>query len=594
MSPADEYAGRLGVWESRASRLQALQSRLGSARLLLAAVAVVIAWESLHGHVLSPLWLSAPIAGFVGAVIYHAGVRRDRARAERAAAFYRSGLARIQDRWAGGGRQGERFAEAEHPYAADLDLFGTGGLFELLCAARTRMGEEALARWLLTPASLGEIRERHACLADLRDRLDLREDLAVLGDDENVGVQPRSLLAWAESANVLDRPWIRWAARLLPLASLLAAATWAVLGLLEPFLAVVLAEVAVLYLLKARLGEVLVSTESAFEDLKMFAGLLARVESEPFEVAEMRALVRALASGERSAARCMGRLSTLAALAESRQNPVVSWFFSVPLLYSVQVGLAAERWRRAHGAKVRTWAEVAGRFEALSSIAQYSFEHPDDPLPDLEEGAPPRFRALSLGHPLIPPARCVRNDVDLSGRARVLLVSGSNMSGKSTLLRAVGVNAVLAMAGAPVRARSLTLTPLQVGASIRINDSLSEGRSRFYAEITRLRQLYELAGAAPRLLFLLDEVLQGTNSMDRRIGAEAIVRALLEREAIGLVSTHDLALTEMHGLGEGRLRNVHFEDEVRDGRITFNFTLRDGVVAKSNGLELMRSIGLKV
>ncbi len=176
----------------------------------------------------------------------------------------------------------------------------------------------------------------------------------------------------------------------------------------------------------------------------------------------------------------------------------------------------------------------------------------------------------------------------------MLLVSGSNMSGKSTLLRAVGMNVVLAMAGAPVRVRRLRLTPLRVGASIRINDSLQEGSSRFYAEIKRLQQIFDFAAADPPLLFLLDELLQGTNSKDRRVGAEGIVRALLNRGAIGLVSTHDLALTDIGGTGERRLHNVHFQDELENGRMLFDYKLREGIVTKSNGLALMRSIGLDV
>jgi DNA mismatch repair ATPase MutS len=168
------------------------------------------------------------------------------------------------------------------------------------------------------------------------------------------------------------------------------------------------------------------------------------------------------------------------------------------------------------------------------------------------------------------------------------------MSGKSTLLRAVGINTVLAMAGAPVRARSLRMTPLQVGASIRVNDSLQEGSSRFYAEITRLRKILDFAGQLPALLFLLDELLQGTNSKDRRIGGEGIVRGLVDRGAIGIVSTHDLALTEIGGPLDGHLRNLHFQDELHAGKISFDYKLRDGVVTKSNGLELMRSIGLDV
>jgi DNA mismatch repair ATPase MutS len=265
-----------------------------------------------------------------------------------------------------------------------------------------------------------------------------------------------------------------------------------------------------------------------------------------------------------------------------------------PLMYSLQIGFAAEAWRREHGSAVRCWLGGTGEMEALISIATYSYEHPADPFPEFVESHAASFVGEELGHPLIPAAKCVRNSVHICGETRVLLVSGSNMSGKSTLLRTVGINAVLAMAGAPVRARRLQLTPLQVGASIRVNDSLHEGNSRFYAEITRLRQIYELAGHKPALLFLLDELLQGTNSHDRRIGSEGIVRAFVELGAIGLVSTHDLALTDIGGLGQGSLHNVHFQDELENGRMKFDFTLREGVVTKSNGLELMRSIGLKV
>jgi len=260
----------------------------------------------------------------------------------------------------------------------------------------------------------------------------------------------------------------------------------------------------------------------------------------------------------------------------------------------VQVAFAAERWRQAHGSAVRRWLRVIGEIEALLCLANYSYEHPDEPFPEFVPGSA-SFEATGLGHPLVSEATCVRNHVRLCEETRVFLVSGSNMSGKSTLLRTVGINAVLAMAGAPVRAQRLRLTPLHVGASIRVNDSLQEGSSRFYAEITRLRALFDLAGSGgPPLLFLLDELLQGTNSHDRRIGAEGMVHALLNRGAIGLVSTHDLALAEIGGFLNGQLSNVHFQEEFENGRMHFDYKLRPGVVTKSNGLALMRSIGLDV
>jgi DNA mismatch repair ATPase MutS len=266
---------------------------------------------------------------------------------------------------------------------------------------------------------------------------------------------------------------------------------------------------------------------------------------------------------------------------------------NIPLMYAVQVAYAAEAWRSAHGAAVRPWLAAIGEIEALLSLSGYSYEHPADPFPEIVDG-PPCFIADQLGHPLIPAAKCVRNNINICGETRVLLISGSNMSGKSTLLRAVGINAVLAMAGAPVRADRIQLTPLQIGASILINDSLQEGSSRFYAEITRLRHICDLAENHPPVLFLLDELLQGTNSKDRLIGAEGVVRALLESGAIGLISTHDLALTNIGEQKDTRLHNVHLQDEIENGKMKFDFKLQDGIVTKNNGIELMRLIGLKV
>jgi DNA mismatch repair ATPase MutS len=251
----------------------------------------------------------------------------------------------------------------------------------------------------------------------------------------------------------------------------------------------------------------------------------------------------------------------------------------------------AERWRAAHGGAMRAWLDVLGELEAYTSLSRYSYEHPDYPLPVFVAGNA-SLRAVQLGHPLLPAATRICNDVAIVAPTRILLVSGSNMSGKSTLLRTIGINTVLAMAGAPVCAGSLELTPLQVGASIRVNDSLHEGSSRFYAEITHLRQLFEPAELP--LLFLLDELLQGTNSADRRVGAQGVIRALLKKGAIGLVSTHDLALTDLAGLEAQALINVHFQDEIKDGRLVFDFKLQPGIVTKSNGIELMRSIGLDV
>ena len=592
MSPSEEYAQRLSSRQSRVAHYEKIHIRLGNLRLVLAFLAVVVGWASFGRHYLSPWWLGAPIAAFVATAAYHSGILRARELASRAATFYRNGMARLEDRWDQIGETGERFDDPHHVYAADLDLFGKNSLFQLLSTARTRMGEDTLAQWLLSPASIGSVRERHIAVSELRDQIDLREELAVLGEDAGVGVHPDALLRWSEAPNQMNPLWLRSLAPALAGLAASGVAVWAYFGSATPLILIVLTEAIVTYRLREPLEAVLHEAEHAFRDLDLLSGALARLEAQTFQTPRLQALQRELSSGQVKSSRAIGQLRTLVNWIDSRHNIAVQ-MLDAPLMYSVQVAFAAEHWRRTHGSAVRRWLIAIGEAEALLSLASYSFEHPSDPFPEVAEGVAV-FESNDLGHPLIPAERCVRNDVSIGGENRVLLVSGSNMSGKSTLLRAVGLNAVLAMAGGPVRARGLRLTALQVGASIRVNDSLREGSSRFYAEIARLRRILDLAEGEPPLLFLLDELLQGTNSKDRRIGAEGIVHALVKRGSIGLVSTHDLALTDIGGPENGDLRNVHFQDELENGAMKFDYKLRDGVVTKSNGLELMRSVGLEV
>jgi hypothetical protein len=288
----------------------------------------------------------------------------------------------------------------------------------------------------------------------------------------------------------------------------------------------------------------------------------------------------------------LARLGRIVDCLDSRENIFVRLtepFF----LWTPYWAIEAEKWRRESGPTVRRWLTALGAIEAISSLASHAYEHPDDSFPEFAaEG--PWLEAEGIAHPLIAEARAIRNDVRLGGELRVLIVSGSNMSGKSTLLRTLGTNVALAQAGAPVRARRMKLSPLALGASIRVTDSLQEGVSRFYAEILRLRQILDETSGNLPVLFLIDEFMHGTNSHDRRIGAEAMVRGLVERGAIGLITTHDLALADIaDGLG-ARAANVHFEDRVENGRIEFDYMMRPGVVRKSNAIELMRSVGLEV
>jgi hypothetical protein len=590
---AETYARRLGERRARAGTLLRTDRRLSAARLAVFFGGAALSLAVFFGRVLSPAWLLPPALVFGALLLVHDRVIRRRERAERAVAFYERGLARIAHRFAGTGEPGERFRDPRHPYAEDLDLFGRGSLFELLCAARTREGEERLAAWLLAPAAPAEVRERQQAVAELRERLDLREDLAVLGEDVRAGLHAAALRRWGEAPAAFSRPTLLRALG-AALSALSLAALWLWIrgdsGPL-PFLGALVVQALFAHALRAPVARVVGAVDLPARDLALLSELLARLEAERPASARLTALRAELDGDGHPPSKRIAQLRLRVDLLEARRNQLFAPLAAL-LLWKTQCALALEAWRRGGGPAVGRWIDAVGEIEALASLAGFAGERADARFPELAEGAP-RFEAAGLGHPLIPPRRCVRNDLRLGAEPAVLVVSGSNMSGKSTFLRSAGTAAVLAQAGAPVCAERLALSPLQVGASLRVQDSLQEGTSRFQAELLRLRAVKELAErGAPPVLFLLDEILHGTNSHDRALGAEAVVRGLVERGAMGLVTTHDLALARVADALAPRAANVHFEDQMVDGRMVFDYRLRPGVVTRGNALELMRAMGL--
>jgi hypothetical protein len=589
--PRDEYRRRAEQQQTRAAEAGRLEETISRARLGVALAAALVAALAYGLGRLSPWWLVAPAVAFAALVVAHGRVRRRRRRAERARAFYERGLARLDGRWVGAGRTGARFLDPHHPYAEDLDLFGPGSLFELLCGARTALGEETLAAWLLAPAELSSVRARQSAVQELTPRLDMREDLAVLGEDVAATVRSDALGSLAATAAGPPGTRLRLGAAAVTAVALGIAALWSVgWAPLPVALGALAVQGAVRWRLRGRVRDADRAVAGHGPDLEVLAAVLARFERESFASAMLAGLHAELATGGRRPSQVVRRLRLLVDLFDSRRN---QFFAPVALLtmWDVHLALAIEAWRARHGASTGAWLGTVGRLEALSSLAGFAWEHPADVYPDLDERQT-CFEAQALGHPLMPEARCVRNDVVLGGATRVLIVSGSNMSGKSTLLRSVGVNAVLALAGAPVRASHLRLSRLAVGATLRIRDSLQEGTSRFYAELVRLRDLVRIAEGPVPLLFLLDEILHGTNSHDRRLGAAAVVSGLVDKGAIGLVTTHDLALSAVADDPAVRGANVHFEDRLENGQMVFDYRMRPGVVQTSNALALMRTLGL--
>jgi hypothetical protein len=487
-----------------------------------------------------------------------------------------------------------------------------------------------LASWLTAPADPDAVRARQAAVGELAPMLDLREGLAVAGIDVRAAVQTDRLLAWAEAplhqAGVLRAVvWFFTAATLVGIVHLALTGVWL------PLLVLTVLHAAALRLFRDRIDAMLSAKEPGANasfvaddlthrarDLDALTGILALIERSSLSGGRLVQLQRGLEQDGRAASGRIRQLHGLSDFHDSLTNmaavPIVlflagaatgqMWLLPLALAVSAamllirpHLALAIERWRTGYGRRVRVWVDTIAEFEALGSLAGYRYEHHEDPFPEIvtvDRHEDAFFDGVGLGHPLLPAATMVRNDVRLAGETKLLVVSGSNMSGKSTLLRTVGINAVLAQAGGPVRATSLRLSPLSLGATLRIQDSLIEGRSRFYAEITRIRQLADIAAGRPPLLFLLDELFHGTNSHDRLAGAQGVLLSLLDRGAIGLITTHDLALTAVAGELAPRALNVHFEDWFDAGEMRFDYRMKPGPVTRSNALALMRAVGLEV
>jgi MutS-like protein len=587
----------------RSREVAALESRsrlLGTVRLALAGLALVLVGVLVWGK--TGPWvgwlLGAAVAVFVVLVFVHARAHAAKERASAALRFHDRGLARMALEWDRLSATSERFRDGDHPFTGDLDVFGRASVAQLVDGTETRFGEERLASLLslTSPGEWpGEVLERQKAVRDLAARPALREALATAGGvlaDERP--DPGPLLKWAEGKGAL-------AAGLVALAWVLPTAA---VGLLvagraahaPPWasLAVVLAELALGLTIGTRLAPMLEAVSARESAATRWRAMLAVVEREPFEAPLLKRLQESLTSGGRRASEEMGALERIVSFVDARRNEVFRFLVAPLLLWDVHCAAALLRWRARSGAHVRGWLDALGQVEALASLAGFAFEHADFAWPELAEE--PLLEAKGLGHPLLPGDKRVGNDVSIPAAGRALVVTGSNMSGKSTLLRALGVNIVLATAGAPVCARSMRVGPLRVATSMRVADSLEEGVSHFYAELRRLKRVLDLArdpGRAP-VLFLLDEILHGTNSRERVIGACAVVRELLGLKALGAVSTHDLGITALERELGGLVTNVHFEEQVHGDAMTFDYVLRPGIVHSSNALRLMRAVGIAV
>lgn len=592
--PLAHYRTREDLASEQVAQLDRRDRWISGARGVLFVLAALLTWLAVTTRFPSVVVL-LPVAGFAGLAAFHGRVARQLSEARRAESYARDRRARLEGSWDGTSTGPRPAVPTHHPAADGLDLFAPGGVFDLLGPVATPFGAATLGAWLAEQGRPAPP-ERQQAVRALARSPDVAERLVLAaGDIRSVDVD--TLTSWADAVVPSPGPVLRWT--LLALMALtLATIGWAFMG--GPPLAPVgalMVQAMVAIRLRRRVREAIHGIEPPLQALARMAPVFQVVEeliaSSPEEAEWLgRVVGEALVSERTFPSRRLTSLRRLVTLLDSRHNQLFALVAPL-LLWTTQWGLALAAWRARSGPLLLAWCRALGELDALAALGRHTFEYPGDVFPEWEPvGQGTVLEAEGVAHPLLG-GTAVRNDVRL-GPPGLLLISGSNMAGKSTLLRAVGVNVVLAMAGAPVRASRFRLTPMVVGASIGVHDSLLDGRSRFHAEVLRLREIVDLLEGDAPVLFLLDELLSGTNSADRVAGATAVLAYLLDHGAIGLVTTHDLALARAcDALGSQAVQG-HFEDQVVGDRMEFDYRLRPGPLPRGNALGVMRLVGLPV
>ncbi len=596
MGPVEISIERLRQHRAEHDRLESRHQRLGNARLVGVALGLALLWW-IENTV--PAWTWPAASGLLAAVIGSTFVF---SKIEDSMSYLRHACTLYPDPAQGGRRQQEPARtiealnlESDHPFARDVDVLEPKGLFDRLSLAATREGMKELVSMLTTAATAETMRERQAAVKELKPQLDLREQFYVAGAQNVPAIRTDHMLAWAGQASVEVPPWIHQVCFVLSCGVVVAGAFAAVNATPLTIVALVsllTAEIGVWALFRRRVQIPSLEAEGIHLDFVALSGLLKILEKQDFHSSRLRELAASLRSDGHSATRLIGQYCRIISLYEARRNQIVGLLGPL-VLYETQLAFAMERWRAEYASLLPIWITAVARFEVFSSFGCFAFEHPYYAFPNIRDDGL-LLQAESLAHPLLPD-EAIANDVNLDPGHPILIVSGANMAGKSTLLRTIGISVSLAYAGAPVRAVSMTMAPLTLIASIRTTDSLERGESRFSAELKRIQLMLESMRDGIPTLVLIDELFGGTNSFDRYTGAVALTDYILGSDtSLAVLSTHDRNVTHWAEENRALVRNAHFMDVFEDGKMTFDYTLREGPAQRGNAVQLMKEAGIPV
>ncbi|HWQ76167.1 MAG TPA: DNA mismatch repair protein [Syntrophomonas sp.] len=538
------------------------------------------------------------LIAFVLLIALHERVQKQKDLSAALLEVNRQALARISGKWVDFPDNGEEYIDPDHPYSVDLDIFGQASVFQWINHTFTFLGRAFFKNTLLAPAQdITHIKARQDAIGELAEKLDWRQHFVAEGSFiKKRSKNPESLFVWSEKENQLfQRPWLIAGVQLLTAATLVFLLLSIVAGVRYLYIAGPLLLVQfLLFMAGLRLyADAFEVTDLHKDTLVAFRQLLAMIETESFNSAYLTGLQSSLMDEQgRRASQRIDKLSFIVDMMELKHGQIFYFLINVLCLYDYHCVIALEKWKRQSGPRLRDWFTVIGEFEELSSFAVIGYDHPGWRCPQLT-AAPQNLTAVQMGHPLLPDQDRVCNNLNLKGGGHVLLITGSNMSGKSTLLRTVGVNLVLAYAGSAVCADDFTCSILDIHTSMRVNDNLEKKISSFYAELLRIKTILQAAAWSSSVLFLLDEIFKGTNSRDRHLGAASVIKKLSQMGAVGLVSTHDLELGDLESDQNFRIENYHFSESYANDQIIFDYKLRPGISKTTNALYLMHMVGIE-